>query len=57
MTREKAGGRGYKLLNDPKNKDRVEKHTLRQFRYIKFIDKRWKKNCLLKEKPYIKYYK
>ena len=56
MTSEKAGPRGYKLLNDPKNKDRVEKHTLRQFRYIKFIDKRWKKKCLLKEKPYLKYY-
>ncbi len=56
MTSEKAGPRGYKLLNDPKNKDRVEKHTLRQFRYIKFIDKRWKKKCLLKEQPYPKYY-
>jgi hypothetical protein len=56
MTSEKAGPRGYKLLNDPKNKDRVEKHTLRQFRYIKFIDKRWKKRCLLKERPYPKYY-
>lgn len=56
MTREKAGLRGYKLLNDPKNKDRVEKHTLRQFRYIKFIDKRWKKKCLLKEEAYLKYY-
>lgn len=56
MTSEKAGPRGYKLLNDQKNKDRVEKHTLRQFRYIKFIDKRWKKRCLLKEQPYPKYY-
>lgn len=56
MTSEKAGKRGYKLLNDPKNKDRVVKHTLRQFRYIKFIDNRWKKKCLLKEKPYLKYY-
>ena len=56
MTSEKAGPRGYKLLNDPKNRDRVEKHTLRQFRYIFFIDKREKKNCLLKELPYLKYY-
>jgi hypothetical protein len=32
------------------------KKTLRQFRYIKFIDKRAKKNCLLKEKPYLKHY-
>lgn len=39
------------------NKDKVTKLTLRQFRYIFFIDKRWKKNCLLKEKPYPKHYK
>jgi adenine modification enzyme len=56
-TSEKAGPRGYKLLNDPKNKDRVHKHTLRQFRYIKFIDQRSKKKCLLEEKPYLKHYK
>lgn len=56
MTSEKAGPRGYKLLNNPKNKERIEKHTLRQFRYIFFIDKRWKKKCLLKEKKYLKYY-
>lgn len=57
MTSEKAGPRGYKLLNDPKNKDRVEKHSLRQFRYIKFLDQREKKKCLLKEQPYPKHYK
>jgi hypothetical protein len=56
MTSEKAGPRGYKLLNDPKNKDRVEKHTLRQFRYIFFLDKSWQKKCLLKKQPYPKYY-
>lgn len=55
-TSEKAGPRGYKLLNDPKNADRVKHQTLRQFRYIKFLDQRWKKRCLLKEKPYLKYY-
>ena len=38
------------------NKDRAIKHVLRQFRYIKFLDKREKKNCLLKEKPYPKHY-
>ncbi len=37
-------------------KDEAIKHSLRQFRYIKFIDKRWKKKCLLKEQPYPKYY-
>ena len=56
MTSEKAGPRGFKLLNDPKNKDRVIKHSLRQFRYIKFIDQKWKKKCLLNEKEYPKHY-
>ena len=56
-TSEEAGPRGFKLLNDPKNADRVEKHSLRQFRYIKFIDGKWKKRCLLKEKPFPKFYK
>ena len=55
-TSEKAGPRGYKLLNDPKNAERVSKHTLRQFRYIKFLDQRWKNRCLLKEQPYLKHY-
>lgn len=57
MTSEKAGKRGYNLLNDPKNKDRVIKHELRQFRYIKFLQQREKKNCLHKQKPYPKHYK
>jgi len=39
------------------NKHRAKKNILRQFRYIKFIDKREKKNCLLDEKPYPKHYK
>lgn len=52
----KAGERGYKLLNDPDNKDRIKKYSLRQFRYIKFIDKREKKKCLLKEQTYPKHY-
>lgn len=38
------------------NKDKAEKLHLRQFRYIKFIDQRSKKDCLLKEQPYLKYY-
>jgi len=57
MTSEKAGKRGYNLLNDPKNKERVIRHELRQFRYIKFLDQREKKKCLLKEQPYPKHYK
>jgi len=55
-TSRKAGKRGYDLLNNPINKDKIKSEKLRQFRYIKFIDSRWKKKCLLKEKPYLKYY-
>lgn len=39
-----------------KGKDEATKESLRQFRYIKFIDKRWEKRCLLKKQPYPKYY-
>lgn len=56
MTSEKAGKRGFNLLNNPKNKDRVIKHELRQFRYIKFLDKSWKHKCTKKEQPYLKHY-
>ena len=52
----KAGKRGFLLLNDLKNKERIKKYSLRQFRYIKFLDKREKKKCLLKEQPYLKHY-
>ena len=55
-TSEKAGKRGFRLLNNPKNKDRVIQHTLRQFRYIKFLDKSWVKKCTKKEQPYLKHY-
>ena len=39
------------------NKEKANSYTLRQFRYIKFIDSRWKKRCLLNEKPYPKHYR
>lgn len=52
--RDKAGNKGEKLQG--KKADGI-KHTLRQFRYIYFIDSRKKKDCLLKEKPYPKHYK
>ena len=55
-TSEKAGKRGYRLLNNPKNKDRVNHYELRQFRYIKFLDKSWVKKCKYKEQPYPKHY-
>ena len=38
------------------NKSKAKKMNLRQFRYIKFLDKREKKKCLLKEQPYPKHY-
>lgn len=38
------------------NKERAVKMSLRQFRYIKFLDMSWKKKCLLKEKKYLKHY-
>lgn len=38
------------------NLNRAKVKELRQFRYIKFIDKRWKEKCLLKEQPYPKHY-
>jgi len=38
------------------NKERANKMNLRQFRYIKFLDQREKKKCLLKEQPYPKHY-
>jgi hypothetical protein len=45
---------GAKYLQE--NKDRAKKMNLRQFRYIKFLDQREKKKCLLKEQPYPKHY-
>jgi len=47
--RDKAG-------TQVKNKDELQKVELRQFRYIKFIHTRAKKQCLLKEYPYLKHY-
>lgn len=38
------------------SKDLATNETLRQFRYIKFLDQRWKNKCLLKELPYPKHY-
>ena len=45
----------YKKIRE--RKDELKKETLRQFRYIKFLDQREKKKCLLKEQPYPKHYK
>lgn len=39
------------------NKQNLKRLNLRQFRYIKFLDQREKKKCLLKEQDYPKHYK
>ena len=54
MTRNPKLSKSARYLQD--NKSKATSQTLRQFRYIKFIDKRIKKNCLLKQKPYLKHY-
>jgi len=38
------------------NRHKLKKMVLRQFRYIKFLDKRFEKNCLLKQQSYPKHY-
>jgi hypothetical protein len=45
----------YKFIRE--NSHRAKKVSLRQFRYIKFLNQKWKKKCLLKEMPYPKHYK
>ena len=49
------GARKAKRILESKMDD-AEKMDLRQFRYIKFIDQKWKKKALLKEMPYPKHY-
>lgn len=39
------------------NKDQAIKESLRQFRYIKFIDQRWASRCRFKRLPYLKHYR
>jgi hypothetical protein len=54
MTRNPNLSKAAAVLQKGKNEATSEK--LRQFRYIKFLDERWKRKCLLKEEPYPKYY-
>ena len=56
MTSEVAGPKGYKKLNAPENKERVKKHTFRQFRYIYFIKNNCKKDLCFEIQPYPKHY-
>ena len=54
MTRNPELSKSAKHLQE--NKERATSQKLRQFRYIKFLDQREKKKCLLKEQPYPKHY-
>ena len=52
------GSKRYKgeAVKLQENKQRATKMTLRQFRYIKFIDQRWKSKWTLKQCEYPKHY-
>lgn len=52
----KSGTHSFKAKNMRANVDKAKKIKFRQFRYIKFLDQREKKKCLLKEQPYPKHY-
>ena len=54
MTRAPELSKSAKYLQE--NKDKAESETLRQFRYIYWIDQSWKRRCKLKQKPHIKHY-
>lgn len=54
MTRNPNLSKSAKYIQE--NKKEAKSYTLRQFRYIKFLDQREKKKCLLKEQPYPKHY-
>lgn len=53
----KSASNSLKAKYLKENIKKAIKHELRQFRYIKFLDQREKKKCLLKEQPYPKHYK
>ena len=55
MTRNPKLSKSASFLQE--HKAEATKEALRQFRYIKFIDQRCKKDCNYKELPYIKFYK
>jgi len=55
MTRDRKLSKSAAIIQD--GKDRATSETLRQFRYLYFIDKKYEKNVLLKQKQYEKHYK
>ncbi len=52
--KDRKGNLKKKYFDD--NRHKLKKMVLRQFRYIKFLDKRFEKNCLLKQQSYPKHY-
>ena len=46
----------YEKAVKAKSEGLLKKHSLRQFRYIKFLDSKWKKRCKHQEQPYPKFY-
>jgi hypothetical protein len=54
MTRNPKLSKSAKYLQE--NKKHAKSGKMRQFRYIKFIKQKYKKDCLLKELSYLKYY-
>ena len=57
MTVKKGTKRYNKRVHElQSNKENAIKHDLRQFRYIKFLDKSWIKKCTKTEQKYLKHY-
>lgn len=54
MTRNPKLSKSAKFLQE--NKELATQESLRQFRYIKFLQPRYKKDCLLREIAYVKHY-
>ena len=57
MTVKKGAKRYNKAVHRlQSNKHKAKRMKLRQFRYLKFIKTKFKKDCLLEELPYLKFY-
>ena len=55
-TKNKSASKSKKAIETRKRIKECKKETLRQFRYIKFLDNSWVKKCTKKELPYLKHY-
>lgn len=54
MTSPKRAATGVKGVVLQAGRDRARRFTLRQFRYLRFLDQSWKARCTLPELPYPK---